>query len=167
MSFTEMHLPFKLSAEGESLMLSSYDSRGDLEWTDSVHVGYIGENISYGRYPDGTDDLYVMNRMTFADANYYSPYNQLVRFTADDTAVEAVEAEDALPVISYRADTKMLCVSIPAHYALPMQLAVYDLQGRRAAVYSIGEHTSQVSLASLPSGVYVVRVGGASIKIYI
>ena len=167
MSFTEMHLPFKLSAEGESLMLSSYDSRGNLEWADSVHVGYIGENVSYGRYPDGTDDLYVMNRMTFANANYYSPYNELVRFTADDTAVEAMEAEDALPVITCQTATKMLYVSIPAHYALPMQLAVYDLQGRRAAVYSIGEHTSQVSLASLPSGVYVVRVAGASIKIYI
>ena len=166
MSFTEMHLPFKLSAEGETLMLSSYDGNGNLQWADSVLVGYIGENVSYGRYPDGADDLYVMNRMTFANTNYYSPYNQLVRFTVDDVAVEAIEAEDALPMISYQAATKMISVNIPTYYALPIQLDVYDLQGRRVATFSIGEHTAQVSLASLPTGVYVVRIAGVSIKIH-
>jgi hypothetical protein len=147
-------------------MLSSYDGNGNLQSADSVLVGYIGEKVSYGRYPDGADDLYVMNRMTFANTNYYSPYNQLVRFTVDDVAVEAIEAEDALPMISYQAATKMISVNIPTYYALPIQLDVYDLQGRRVATFSIGEHTAQVSLASLPTGVYVVRIAGVSIKIH-
>jgi hypothetical protein len=80
--------------------------------------------------------------------------------------VEAIEAEDALPMISYQAATKMISVNIPTYYALPMQLDVYDLQGRRVATFSIGEHTAQVSLASLPTGVYVVRIAGVSIKIH-
>ena len=165
-SFSELHLPFKLSAEGECLMLSSYDDNGNLLWADKMYVGEIGKDVSYGRYPNGADDLYVMNRMTFADANYYSPYNKAIRFSPDEAGMHTANA-DALPEVVYNAVSQTLLVSMPAHYALPTPLVIYDMQGRRMATYSIDRHTAQVSVGTLPSGVYIVRVAGIGMKIYI
>lgn len=167
MAFTELHLPFKLSAEGECLMLSSYDNKGALQWTDSMYIGDIGKNVSYGRYPNGADELYVMNRMTFADANYYSPYNKPIRFTPDEASIQATQADGAYPHITYDATAAMLRVTLPAHVALPTTLSLYDMQGRCIATHLIDSTTSHVSTASLKQGVYVVRIAGVSLKIYV
>ena len=148
-------------------MLSSYDSKGNLQWADSMNIGEIGKNVSYGRYPNGSDELYVMNRMTFADANYYSPYNKAIRFTPDEAAIQVAEVDDAYPHITYDAVAAKLHVNLPNHVALPTPLSIYDIQGRRVAAYLIDSATSQVSTASLKQGVYVIRVAGVSFKIYV
>ena len=158
MSFSELHLPFKLSSNGEFLMLSATDNTGNTLWTDSMHVGYIGENTSYGRYPDGGDDLYVMNRMTFADANFYSPYNQPKRFTADDVSVEPVESLPHQAQISYMQHT--LTVTMPYDCELPQWLFIYDLQGRVVLRHILTSPVETLSVATLPEGVYIVKVSG-------
>ena len=86
-------------------MLSCYDAQGNHVWADSIHVGDIGKNISYGRYPNGSDDLYVMNRMTFGDANFYSPYNDPVRFTADESSPVRRLKQAALRLDSFTSMT--------------------------------------------------------------
>ena len=47
------HLPFKLSAPGESILLS----RPDGTRLDEVHFGAQRVNLSQGRFPDGTDTI--------------------------------------------------------------------------------------------------------------
>lgn len=163
MTFSEMHLPFKLSSEGESLMLSAYDKQGALLWADSMHVGDIGKNVSYGRYPNGADDLYVMNRMTFADANYYSPYNKPVRFTADEVSVEPVESLPDQILVHYASHT--LTVTLPYDYTLPQPLVIYDMQGRVVMNHSLTSTVETLSVATLPEGVYIVQVAGRTLKL--
>lgn len=56
-----LHANFKLSGEGEQLLLVDTDSRGN-QVLDSVEYGYQLEDIAYGRIPDGSGDfrsLYV------------------------------------------------------------------------------------------------------------
>lgn len=160
MSFSELHLPFKLSSSGESLMLSCYDAQGNHVWADSIHVGDIGKNISYGRYPNGSDDLYVMNRMTFGDANFYSPYNDPVRFTADDVSVEAMEGLSLQAQISYSYAARALTVTLPNDGELPQHLLIYDLQGRVVLRHVLTSTVETLSVATLPEGVYIVKVAG-------
>jgi len=50
----ERHTSFKLSADGEEIGL--FDSDG-LTVIDSIKFGAQSSDISYGRYPDGSDDL--------------------------------------------------------------------------------------------------------------
>lgn len=159
MSFSELHLPFKLSSSGEFLMLSCYDGDTQL-WADSMHVGFIGENTSYGRYPNGADDLYVMNRMTFADANFYSPYNLPKRFTADDVSVETVEGLPLQAQISYSYAARTLTVTLPGDGELPQPLLIYDLQGRVVLRHALTSAVETLSVAMLPKGVYIVKVAG-------
>ena len=158
MSFAELHLPFKLSSTGEALMLSCYDNQGNLVWSDSLYVGEIGKNVSYGRYPNGADDLYVMNRMTFSDANFYSPYNIPMRFTADDVSVETMETHSVLPQISYAS--QRVTVNLPYEYELPQELLVYDLQGRVVQRHTLTNAVETLSVETLPEGVYIVKVAG-------
>ena len=166
MSFSELHLPFKLSANGEFLMLSRYE--GDTRvWADSMHVGYIGENISYGRYPNGSDDLYVMNRMTFADANFYSSYNQPKHFTADDVSVEEMEGLPEQVQISYGYASRTLTVALPYDCELPQWLLVYDLQGRVVLQRTLIKPVESISVAMLPEGIYIVQVADHTMKIKI
>ena len=61
----------------------------------------------------------------------------------------------------------MLHVTLPAHVALPTTLSLYDMQGRCIATHLIDSATSHVSTASLKQGVYVVRIAGVSLKIYV
>ena len=161
-----MHLPFKLSANGEFLMLSRYE--GDTRvWSDSMHVGYIGENISYGRYPNGSDDLYVMNRMTFADANFYSSYNQPKHFTADDVSVKEMEGLPEQVQISYGYASRTLTVALPYDCELPQWLLVYDLQGRVVLQHTLIKPVESISVAMLPEGIYIVQVADHTMKIKI
>lgn len=166
MSFSELHLPFKLSADGEFLMLSSYDEAGNQLWADSMHVGYIGENVSYGRYPNGSDNLYVMNRMTFGDANFYSSYNLYQKFTADDVAVNPLEDTAADKIqIYFNSLTQTLSVQMPMSYQLPENLLIYDMQGRPLLQHSITSDTDAVFVGHLPSGVYIVQVADYALKV--
>jgi hypothetical protein len=57
----ELHANFKLSRNGEQLLLADTDARGN-RILDSIEFGYQRENVSYGRMPDGSGDfrpLYV------------------------------------------------------------------------------------------------------------
>lgn len=73
---TQLHLPFKLPAEGGKILLSAYADNGtDLLWCDSMtYVPHTSTN-TFGRYPDGTDSIYIFNRTSFAKKNIHSPYN--------------------------------------------------------------------------------------------
>lgn len=49
--------PFGLSKDGETLLLT--DPTG--KQVDTIAFGAIGENVSYGRVPDGSDQFAYLN----------------------------------------------------------------------------------------------------------
>ena len=54
-----VHTNFKLSADGEVVMLINTDANGNTI-LDSVNFGALGEDISYGRLPNGVGSFTVM-----------------------------------------------------------------------------------------------------------
>ena len=98
--------------------------------------------------------------MTFGDANFYSPYNDPVRFTADDVSVEAMGGLPLQAQISYSYAARTLTVTLPCDGELPQHLLIYDLQGRVVLRHVLTSTVETLSVATLPEGVYIVKVAG-------
>ena len=62
---TELHTNFKIKSEGEYLILSNPDAI-EIDRTDPVE---LASDMSYGCYPDGSDDLMVLGNPTPGTAN--------------------------------------------------------------------------------------------------
>ena len=106
----ELHLPFKLPSAGGNIILSAYgENDGKLLWRDELIYASHDDDRTFGRFPDGSDKLYVMNRPTPGSTNLYSSNN---RFVTNDTVtgyhineikttLETVEAEAEIISTTY------------------------------------------------------------------
>ena len=67
---SQLHASFKLAKEGDELLLTAADQ----SWAD--HFTYAAHNSdqTVGRYPDGGNEVYVMNIPTIAKSNLMSSY---------------------------------------------------------------------------------------------
>ena len=71
---SQLHATFKLAAEGGDVLLTSYDQTWTNRLTYTSHKG----DQTVGRYPDGSNTVYVLNRPTIAKPNTFSSYAVLV-----------------------------------------------------------------------------------------
>ena len=67
---SQLHATFKLAAEGGDVLLTSYDQTWTNRLTYTSHKG----DQTVGRYPDGSNSVYVLNRPTIAKPNTFSSY---------------------------------------------------------------------------------------------
>ncbi len=130
----ELHLPFKLSANGGKLILSAYDeSDSILLWREKLEFTPHSNDQSFGRYPNGSEKLYLMRCPTPASTNLYSSYNSFVMV---DTAS------------SYNSEfTKTDIDDINESNATIIEVKYYSLSGKFAGN----------SLNELPKGIYIRR----------
>jgi hypothetical protein len=68
---SEIHTSFKLATEGGDVLISTEN------YSDALHYDIHLGTQSFGRYPDGGNDTYVMNHPTIAKANQISSYDTL------------------------------------------------------------------------------------------
>ena len=68
---SEIHAGFKLASEGGDVTIT-IDA-----YTDAIHYDTHTGVQTFGRYPDGGNDTYVMNHPTIAKANQISSYDTL------------------------------------------------------------------------------------------
>ena len=68
---SEIHAGFKLASEGGDVAIT-IDA-----YTDAIHYDTHTGVQTFGRYPDGGNDTYVMNHPTIAKANQISSYDTL------------------------------------------------------------------------------------------
>ena len=101
-TLTQLHATFNIEAEGDELQLMAADG----SWKDTFKYPAHKFDQTVGRYPDGSNNIYLMNVPTIAKANISTSY----LIEADDDA--------ALGVSSVMASTTS-------------EKAVYDLSGRR------------------------------------
>lgn len=73
-SIPMLHTNFKISTEGEELLLA--DSSGNI--VDQIDTGYIPTDISSGRYPDGADSWSLFQQSTPGEANNNPGYSGIV-----------------------------------------------------------------------------------------
>ena len=68
----DAHAAFKLSADGETIALYNIDGATLI---DSIEFGVQTTDVSYGRYPDGTENWISMTTPTPGAANVLAPTN--------------------------------------------------------------------------------------------
>lgn len=66
----QLHAPFKLDAEGGSVLLTAADE----SWSDRLDYTVHQADQTVGRYPDGGHDVFVMNVPTIAQSNISTSY---------------------------------------------------------------------------------------------
>ena len=116
---------------------------------------------------DESGAKYLNFKFAFADANFYSSYNQPKHFTADDVSVEEIEGLPEQVQISYGYASRTLTVALPYDCELPQRLLVYDLQGRVVLQHTLIKPVESISVATLPEGIYIVQVADHTMKIKI
>ena len=135
------HTQFKLSADGESVILS--DPSGTE--VDRVDFGPQATDISFGRFPNGTGDFRVMPP-TFAAAN------------SDVVAVRDLPAAhvDLFPLPASDHLTVVL-------HGLPVvRYELVDVSGRVVLGQAIARaERFQIELSPLPAGTYGLRLIGS------
>ncbi len=105
----ELHLPFKLPSAGGKLILSAYDnSDSTLLWRDEIVYTPHNEDKSFGRYPDGSDKLHIINTPTPGNTNLYSSNNT---FVANDT-VTGYQIEDIITSVVENPHTTKNILSV-------------------------------------------------------
>ena len=67
---SQLHASFKIDAEGDDLMLTAADG----SWNDVLTYPAHNSDQTVGRFPDGSNNVYVMNIPTIAKANITSSY---------------------------------------------------------------------------------------------
>ncbi len=69
---SQVHLPFKLSnSDGSSVILTA----GNDSWSDTFTYQAHESNQTYGRYPDGSNNLFLLNCLTIGKSNARSSYD--------------------------------------------------------------------------------------------
>lgn len=139
------HANFKLSADGETVMLSN----GASLVLDSVSFGQQLPDLTFGRYPNGTGNFTYMPP-TFNAVN--------------STSVSAAEPYDLLHIQVYPnpvSDRLSVRSDVPIG-----ALRITDLLGRAVYFQDFGDQTSaSFSLAILPAGAYFLRTNHAAIRL--
>lgn len=95
-SLSQLHASFKLPAEGDELQLMAADE----SWTDRFTYAAHTSDQTVGRYPDGSNQVYVMNVPTIAKANMFSSYvinvEQPVIINGISDMIAARESDDRI-----------------------------------------------------------------------
>lgn len=151
----EIHANFKLdNEEGKMVRIEAADG----SWADSlVYRAHLGMQ-SVGRYPDGCDDVYLMVKTTINAANILNSQSEEWRFEELDggeTSIEGLMADAEGMSLRYEGNDLVLTGCTSAR----VTVGIYNLAGGTVATRVVGANgDTRISVASLPSGTYAVRV---------
>ena len=84
---SQLHAQFKLEAEEGTLMLTAADQ----SWSDRLTYTQHEGDQTVGRYPDGTNKVYVMNIPTIAKSNLASSYLTTVEQPEETSGIDDVD----------------------------------------------------------------------------
>lgn len=150
---SQLHASFKLSASGETVVLTAADD----SWSTSFYYTAHTSKQSEGRYPDGGALTYVMNRPTIGAANTLTSLDELFDQPDVVDGIGGAEADESLGGMSLAMDGNVVSVSGAA--GRKVAFAVFTTGGQTvlSASEAVDGGVSSLSLESLPSGMYIVR----------
>ena len=152
MTFTQLHVPFKLAAEGGYVTLTAAGHT----WGDTLYYEpHLGIE-SVGLYPDGSSDVYVMTTPTIARANTLNSYAVWVEQPENPggEGIESITTESL--ALNYHEQT-LYIHSADATSAIVTLYTATGQQYMRAAT-ELSSGYAAITLASLPAGTYIVTV---------
>lgn len=138
-SGNELHADFKISADGEELLLVD----ADMQIIDAIYFDEQPEDLSFARMPNGTGD-FEENTPTF-NAN-----NEGI--TSTTTIIE----DGTLSIAPNPARTQIM-VSLEGEFYSNLDFTLWNTAGQLMRQASIGAN-AQISLAGLDAGVYFVII---------
>ncbi len=149
---TQIHAPFKLKSSEGIVTLRAKDQ----SWTDRFAYESHNGDETVGRYPDGADDVYLMNIPTIGKTNLYTSYLQSVSQTPTGINRPA----------RYVSDNNGLKISYAAHRLFVRSetsseatVSVYTATGQEVSADHVRLYGGKayVDVSTLPQGIYVAR----------
>ena len=150
---SQLHAPFKIPASGTTLALTAADDT----WTDYFEYPAHTSEQTVGRYPDGTNNVYLMTIPTIDKTNRLSSYTQLLYDTPTGISIERGEwkAEREASLI-FAADRLIL----RGWDKSATQLYIHTADGKQivSATLSPVDGYATYATTNLPTGFYLARV---------
>ena len=154
---TDIHTSFKLEADGGDVVITTS------AYADTLHYDAHTGIQSFGRYPDGGNDTYVMNLPTLAKANQIGSYDTLY------VAPEEVPEPDAIRTYTKEGGITIACVdgtiNVKSEDAPISRVAIFSTSGMKMPVTPImraGNQFAAVNVTTLPRGIYIAVATTAS-----
>ena len=148
----DIHAAFKLASEGGDIMIKT------TEYTDTLHYDVHTGTQTFGRYPDGANDTYVMNIPTIAKANQLSSYDTLyvkpIEPEPEPDAIQSYTKEGGITIAYVNG-----VVNIKSEDAAISSTEVYSMAGMKMEASSFanaGNKFVSIYVATLPKGIYIV-----------
>jgi hypothetical protein len=147
-----LHTSFKLDKDGDEVALLQLVGK-DTIVIDHLQFGRQYANISWGRYPDGSETLWYMPVSTPLDANFREPIiipSTALPLLSEDISIYPNPTHGGL-FVKFNAEFRSENV--------PVQIYVYSGTGR---LISMTQHISsefiELSLENQSKGLYLVRI---------
>ena len=147
----DIHTSFKLAAEGGDVLITT-DTYADT-LTYAEHLG----TQTFGRYPDGANDCYVMNIPTIGKANMIGSYDTLyIAPVVPDTpnSIHSTYSKEGGITIAYVDGV----INVKSEDAPITNVSIYSTSGMKVAAtptMRANEQFATVNVAALPKGIYV------------
>lgn len=153
----DIHTSFKLDADGGDVVITAESFADTLSY--DVHIG----TQSFGRYPDGSLNTYVMNAPTIGKSNIIGSYDTLYvkPIEIPDTPTDAEAIENVLKENGVTIAYVDGVVNIKSSDAAITSIKVLSTAGSVMPVSvntRSNAHFATVIVANLPKGIYVARV---------
>jgi len=146
-----LHVSFKLDKEGDQVALLHIAGK-DTIVIDYMHFGSQKENVSWGRYPDGSLPFEFMPVSTPKAANFWVHDDTFTDQTllAEDVSIYPVPTHDRL-FVKFNNQSKSGNVAI--------QINIYSSTGKLiVAMQHPASELIELSLINQPEGLYLVRI---------
>ncbi len=149
---SQLHADFKLDAAGGDLMLTAADD----SWSDILSYDSHEADQTVGRYPDGTNDVYLMNVPSIAKPNIRSSYMTAV-MQPHQTGINEMAASDASTLRARYAAGRL---TVRGCEPGSVRAEVYNLAGQPVCSVSALTHHGygEMSVDHLEKGSYIARI---------
>jgi len=154
------HANFKLPKEGGQLFLSADDESGHPTIVDSLTYKSVNEYFSFGRYPDGGDDLYQMVIPTIEKRNLHSSYNTLLLKQAPVLTGNQEVKIDYPKQVHVIYDKGQGVLHVKKYTDNDILIEFFDLSGLLHIKKHLTENMTEINVSHLPDGFYMVQVTG-------
>ena len=153
---SEIHVGFKLEQEGDELAIFRYDGT-QLIYSDTIsYAAHTGEE-SYGRYPDGGNNGYLMIHPTPGASNVFT-WEAIDFLAQQDILVDAIESvvadETGDITIAYVGKDVL---NIKSDESDIIRIDIYNTSGALVRQEQVSSTFVTLTLAELPAGMYIIR----------
>ncbi|MBR5657652.1 MAG: lamin tail domain-containing protein [Prevotella sp.] len=149
---SQLHTSFKLAAEGGDVLLSAKDD----SWCDRFTYAEHKSDETVGRYPDGTNNVIVMNVPTIGKTNCTSSYAVAIE-QAETAGIQDLLADNSASLSMLYASGKLIVRGQADEKA---KVNIFSNAGQMVATFAVQLNGgfAEISVEGLPTGYYVAEM---------